>query len=147
MDMRLWSLQPGYLDSKGLVALWREGLLARKVLEGNTRGYKNHPQLERFRAQDDPVGSVESYLRHVWEESCKRGYCFDGSRVGKRGSVIKININQGQLDYEFELLKKKLESRDIGSYSRISMIKSPEAHPIFAVIPGPVEKWEKVRPL
>jgi len=30
--MRLWSLHPRYLDAKGLVALWREGLLAQKVL-------------------------------------------------------------------------------------------------------------------
>lgn len=33
--MRLWSLHPSYLDAVGLVALWREGLLARKVLQGH----------------------------------------------------------------------------------------------------------------
>lgn len=43
--MRLWSLHPQYLDAKGLVALWREGLLAQAVLAGQTRGYKRHPQL------------------------------------------------------------------------------------------------------
>jgi hypothetical protein len=30
--MRIWSLHPKYLDSKGLVALWRESLLAKNVL-------------------------------------------------------------------------------------------------------------------
>ena len=32
--MRLWSLHPCYLDPAGLVAVWREGLLARAVLRG-----------------------------------------------------------------------------------------------------------------
>ena len=32
--MRLWSLSPRYLDVKGLVAVWREGLLADAVLLG-----------------------------------------------------------------------------------------------------------------
>ena len=36
--MRLWSLHPRYLDAKGLVALWREGLLAQAVLKGQTKG-------------------------------------------------------------------------------------------------------------
>ena len=47
--MRLWSVHPKYLDSKGLVALWREALLAKQVLEGGTKGYRNHPQLDRFK--------------------------------------------------------------------------------------------------
>jgi hypothetical protein len=29
---RIWSLHPKYLDARGLVALWREGLLAQAVL-------------------------------------------------------------------------------------------------------------------
>ncbi|MGA2330816.1 MAG: pyrimidine dimer DNA glycosylase/endonuclease V [Syntrophales bacterium] len=48
--MRLWSLHPGYVDARGLVALWREGMLARKVLQHQTKGYKNHLQLHRFSA-------------------------------------------------------------------------------------------------
>ncbi|MEM3714836.1 MAG: pyrimidine dimer DNA glycosylase/endonuclease V [Nitrososphaeria archaeon] len=40
--MRLWSIHPKYLDQKGLVACWREGLLAKKVLLGKVKGYKNH---------------------------------------------------------------------------------------------------------
>jgi hypothetical protein len=43
--MRLWSLHPQYLDPAGLVAVWREGLLARAVFAGQTTGYKHHPQL------------------------------------------------------------------------------------------------------
>ncbi|HKX52383.1 MAG TPA: pyrimidine dimer DNA glycosylase/endonuclease V [Nitrosospira sp.] len=37
--MRLWTLHPRYLDTKGLVAAWREALLAQKVLSGLTSGY------------------------------------------------------------------------------------------------------------
>lgn len=35
--MRLWTLHPKYLDTKGLVALWREALLAQKVLQGKQK--------------------------------------------------------------------------------------------------------------
>ncbi|WP_343214776.1 pyrimidine dimer DNA glycosylase/endonuclease V, partial [Dokdonella sp.] len=41
-NMRLWSLHPRYLDPQGLVALWREALLAKAVLRGETRGYTQH---------------------------------------------------------------------------------------------------------
>lgn len=54
--MRIWSLHPQYLDRQGLTAGWREGLLAQKVLTGTTKGYRNHPQLRRFRAAGDGVG-------------------------------------------------------------------------------------------
>ena len=57
--MRLWSIHPRSLDARGLVALWREGLLARKVLRGRTRGYRHHPQLQRFRDLRDPVAAIE----------------------------------------------------------------------------------------
>jgi hypothetical protein len=34
--MRLWSLHPKHLDRQGLLAVWREGLLAQEVLRGET---------------------------------------------------------------------------------------------------------------
>ena len=46
---------PGISIPQGLVALWREALLARAVLRGKTRGYRHHPQLHRFRASATPV--------------------------------------------------------------------------------------------
>ena len=57
--MRLWSLHPKYLDSKGLVAVWREGLLALEVLKGNTKGYRSHPQLTRFLQEGNPVETMK----------------------------------------------------------------------------------------
>ena len=41
--MRLWSLHPAHLDRQGLIACWREALLAQKVLAGLTTGYRSHP--------------------------------------------------------------------------------------------------------
>ena len=75
--MRLWTLHPRYLDSQGLVALWREALLARAVLRGRTRGYRHHPQLNRFRGAPNPVTCLNAYLRIVYDESVRRGYSFD----------------------------------------------------------------------
>ncbi|HNX99076.1 MAG TPA: pyrimidine dimer DNA glycosylase/endonuclease V, partial [Candidatus Aminicenantes bacterium] len=72
--MRLWSIHPRYLDGRGLVALWREALLARKVLTGRTRGYRHHPQLARFRATADPLGTIDRYLAGVLAEADRRGY-------------------------------------------------------------------------
>ncbi len=78
--MRLWSLHPSYLDAVGLVALWREGLLARKVLQGQTKGYIHHPQLFRFRETGNPIHVLDFYLKTVHDESIRRGYNFDLSK-------------------------------------------------------------------
>jgi len=73
--MRIWSLHPKYLDSKGLVALWRETLLAKHVLEGKTKGYKNHPQLNRFKAMKKPVEVINQYLSEIFIEAINRTSC------------------------------------------------------------------------
>ena len=106
--MRLWSLHPKYLDARGLVALWREGLLARKVLQGLTKGYKHHPQLERFRSQRNSVAAIDRYLLEVHNESIRRGYKFDKKKIGRSIVRVRINVTRGQLMYEFRHLKKKL---------------------------------------
>jgi len=72
--MRLWSLHPRYLDTQGLVALWREALLARAVLRGETKGYRNHPQLDRFRSHAASVSAINTYLARVYDEAVARGY-------------------------------------------------------------------------
>jgi len=59
--MRLWSLHPKYLDAQGLVALWHEALLAKAVLRNETKGYRNHLQLERFRASSMPLLTINSF--------------------------------------------------------------------------------------
>jgi hypothetical protein len=142
--VRLWSLHPSYLDSKGLVALWREGLLARKVLQDQTRGYRHHAQLIRFRAHTNPLAAIEAYLWGVYEESVRRGYHFDGGKLGSKPSEIKLQVTVGQLRYELKHLVHKLKQRDIERYWKIVSVRMPPSHPLFQIVPGKIEKWERV---
>jgi len=144
--MRLWSLHPRYLDCKGLVAAWREGLLAKKVLNGKTGGYKNHPQLRRFQESITPLRFINSYLFEIFKESEKRRYNFDRNKLDPNTIEDKMPVTRGQMEYEFGLLKEKVRKRDLGWHERITCIKRPEPNPVFNVIPGPVENWEKTKP-
>ncbi len=140
--MRLWSLHPSYLDTKGLVALWREALLAKAVLEGNTVGYTNHPQLVRFKKSKNPLTMINQYLYEVLRESEKRGYNFDPTKCKKIDTIEQIPVTQGQVTFEWEHLLKKLKKRDIEQYKRL-VGKNPTVHSIFYVTKGEVELWEK----
>ncbi|MGE5650732.1 MAG: pyrimidine dimer DNA glycosylase/endonuclease V [Bacillota bacterium] len=142
--MRLWSIDPGYLDPMGLVALWREGLLAQKVLLGQTRGYRAHPQLARFRAQPDPVLAIGCYLSAVVAEASRRGYRFDASKVVQSGVLSPVPVRQGQLDYEWEHLLRKLAARSPAVYDTHKAIARPRPHPLFTAVPGGIEEWERV---
>ena len=141
--MRLWSLHPRYLDPQGLVALWREALLARAVLGGNTRGYRNHPQLERFRAQATPRSAISSYLSSVHAEATERGYSFDRSKIGRGRTQALIPVTDGQLQYEWRHLLQKLVVRNPALYEQWRTIAVPDCHPLFRVRVGPVEPWER----
>ncbi len=141
--MRLWSLHPKYLDTKGLVALWREALLAKTVLENKTKkGYKNHPQLTRFKEQSNPVDAIHFYLSIVHNEAASRDYRFDKLKVNWDCVSCQIPVNQGQILYEIGHLKKKLESRDPVKYLDISKIDVFDLHPLFIAREGGIEDWE-----
>ena len=142
--MRLWTLHPRYLDRQGLLALWREGLLARAVLHGQTRGYRHHPQLERFRAQPAPELAIDAYLAAVQEEATARGYRFDRSKLGPQAAVPAIAAAQGQLDLEWQHLLGKLAVRDRLLFERWRHAQ-PACHPLFLLQPGPVAPWERQR--
>jgi hypothetical protein len=142
--VRFWTVHPRYLDTKGLLAAWREGLLAQKVLKGETRGYRNHPQLARFKAQPDPVGAMACYLRSIHEEACARGYNFDGDKIGPRDFVGTVRATRGQLLYEWAHLKSKLRSRDARRHDELHHVEEPEPHPLFEIVEGGVEEWEIV---
>ena len=140
--MRIWSVHPKYLDAKGLVALWRETLLAKNVLEGNTKGYKNHPQLNRFKAEEKPLEAINQYLAEVWDEATRRGYNFDRNKIDFDFQKIKIDVTTGQLQYEFNHLLKKLEQRDPERYKQFEKLKMVDCAEIFDVKEGEIEKWE-----
>ena len=165
--MRIWSLHPSLLDQKGLVACWRETLLAQKVLQGRTSGYRNHPQLERFRAHPHPLAAIGAYLSGVADEADARGYRFNRDLIGTPpaphqatagpdGGLSPIPVTTGQLDLEFRHLMAKLEARDPDRHARLRQALAgvtssgrpegeagPRAHPLFTVVPGPVEGWER----
>ena len=142
--MRIWSLHPRYLDAKGLVALWRETLLAQNVLAGNTKGYKNHPQLNRFKQTRNSLGAIATYLRAIQSEADKRGYNFDKSKINSGSLRRKITVTSGQLDYEYQHLCKKLEVRDTEKLQFLQTVKTLETHPMFEIILGKVEPWEVI---
>lgn len=142
--MRIWSLHPKYLDTKGLLALWRETLLAKKVLEGKTKGYKNHPQLIRFKASNQQINAINFYLKSVWFEADKRNFSFDKSKFLDIAHIEKIDVTTEQLNFEKNHLLKKLKIRDKKKYDEIIDIVNYEPHPLFNLISGEIEPWEKI---
>ena len=141
--MRLWTVHPRYLDSKGLVAAWREALLAQKVLKGGTRGYRQHPQLARFRAHADPLAAIATFLAGLADEAQSRGYHFDATKISKSRLNGQITETSGQLRYEWRHLKKKLRVRAPERNRQLRGITLPEPHPLFQIVPGEVNDWEK----
>ena len=131
--MRLWSLHPCYLDARGVVALWREALLARTVLAYQTKGYRNHPQLERFKAQANPIAAIDCYLQQVYAEVCRRHYHFDAEKIGPKQRCAKISVTKGQLRYEMAHLQTKLKGRDAAQYRKNLIVKVFKPHPLFKV--------------
>lgn len=152
--MRLWSLHPSYLDPRGIVALWREALLAQAVLAGRTKGYRHHPQLERFRRTPDPSGAIRTYLLAVLEEARRRGYSFDERRIdalalsrGAPAEPVPIEVTAGQLDYECRLLAAKLAARDPDALAALDRGSEVRPHPLFRRVAGETEPWERVKTL
>lgn len=132
------------MDPKGLVALWREGLLAQKVLSGNTGGYGNHPQLKRFRETGNPVGAIAVYLRHVADEADIRGYSFDRSRIANKRFNGKITVTSGQVEYEFSHLLGKLKERSPELFKYYKATTKIRLNPVMKNIDGDIETWEKI---
>jgi len=143
--MRLWTLHPQYLDPAGLVALWREALLAQKVLAGETKGYRHHPQLLRFKAFPDPSAILATYLTVIHKEATQRGYAFDISKIELKGSRRQIIETTGQLNYEWQHLKSKLVRRAPHLAVDYAKIIQPLPHPMFRIIEGDVREWERIR--
>lgn len=142
--VRLWSIHPSYLDAKGMVAVWREGLLAQAVLAGRTRGYRHHPQLIRFRERSH---AIAAYLHSIADEAEERGYAFDRSRIDLPRRRLLLAVTTGQLEYEWDHLKRKLRERSPADYRLILATRDPLPHPCFREIPGGVADWEVRTPV
>jgi hypothetical protein len=143
--MRLWTVHPRYLDAAGLVALWRETLLARSVLRNQTKGYRHHPQLRRFRERPRPVACINAYLSIVHAEAVRRGYRFDASKIGRAKDPRIVRETAGQLAYEWQHLMKKLDRRSPALARSLRSVRRPKANPMFRIVPGRIRDWEKGR--
>ena len=141
--MRIWTVHPKYLDRQGLLALWREGLLAQAVLLGKTKGYRHHPQLERFGKHQDPIAAIAMYLTGVQEEATRRGYEFEARKINPRRTEVRIVETRGQLLYEWQHLKAKLSRRSPLLLVQHAEVLQPLPHPLFRIVDGPVRDWEK----
>jgi Pyrimidine dimer DNA glycosylase len=141
--MRLWTLHPRFLDPKGLVAAWREALLAQKVLAGATKGYRHHPQLIRFTAQTDPLAAIATFLAGLADEAQRRGYHFDTAKILPRRFSGRIPETNGQLFHEWNHLKAKLRTRAPQMMGQFRSVQLPEPHPLFRIVPGKVRNWER----
>ncbi len=150
--MRLWTLHPQYLDTPGLLALWREALLARTVIQGKTSGYKNHPQLIRFRQSSDPLDYLEFYLATILEDSLIRGFDFNSSKLKlpsktfSHSKLSRLPVTRDQVNYEWQHLLEKLKLRQPSQFKKLKTLENDQIqiNPLFKIIPGPVESWEKI---
>lgn len=142
--MRLWSLHPSLLDVKGLVAVWREGLLAFQVISGKTKGYTKHPQLQRFQEQENPINAVTAYLHGIVDEAQVRGYSFNRNKLLRLKPVPLISVTVGQIEYERKHLLEKLFIRDRAQYEKVKNATTTEIHTLFSIVPGEVEEWERI---
>ena len=148
--MRMWSLHPSHLDRQGLVAAWREALLAQAVLADRTTGYRHHPQLQRFRDTANPLETIGGYLWGLHGDAVARRYSFNEQKIiaagvpAGIGTGATLTVTQGQLDYEWAHLGEKLAVRDPQRLAALASVARPEPHPAFHVVPGPVAEWEIV---
>jgi hypothetical protein len=169
--MRLWSVHPQYFDRQALTAGWREALLAQAVLITPGRGYSNHPQLERFRAQPMPIDAISRFLTGIVDEADARGYHFArekivgaasgaaaGASIGAAaaagavaavgpvtgGEADQLTVTSGQLLYEWAHLRAKLLRRSPEVAERWAELETPQPHPLFRVVDGPIASWERI---
>jgi hypothetical protein len=142
--MRIWSIHPKYLDWMGLGAQWREGILAQKVVQGLTKGWRNHPQLNRFKEHPEPLKAAGYYLREIYAEASRRGYRYEFSKILEPvDSIEKIHITKGQIEYEYRILMERLRERAPETYVKNLGIVEVIPHPLFTLYDGLPEKWEK----
>ncbi len=143
--MRIWSIHPQYLDTKGLIALWRETLLAQSVLLGKTKGYRNHPQLLRFKEQGCPPQAICNYLHAVCDEADRRTYKFQRSKiVADKKAIAPIEVSSGQVDYEWQHFLSKIANRDNKLLQELKDLQDIEPHPLFLIVDGKVASWERM---
>ena len=72
-----------------------------------------------------------------------RGYRFDATRIDlpePECTGVSLTVTEGQMDLERRHLQAKLAGR---APELLPLPERLEAHPIFRVVPGDVEPWER----
>lgn len=121
--------------------------------------YYNHPQLDRFKTKDGVIiksGTryLSTYLGYILNYANNKRKCnYNNSSISlipfDINQMEKLTITKGQLKYEYDYLQSKLlksnikkcrENNELLIYNSGLQI---EPHPIFTVIDGGIEPWEK----
>jgi hypothetical protein len=89
------------------------------------------------------VTTISAYLWAVHDEATNRGYSFDSSKITRKRQPRTLTVTQGQLDFELGHLKGKLRQRDPGRYRDLRRLREITAHPMFTVVDGEIEPWER----
>ena len=130
--------------------------------------YYNHPQLERFKIENSKEYLIW-YLRDIYLEAKERNYNFNINLINGNLRDItglnKLTVTKGQLGYEFDHLQTKLFKRDRDKFRANeinTLIKDKklwkrklnkgelkfhkiEPYPLFQIIEGDIEQWEKIK--
>lgn len=145
--MRIWSIHPVNLDTKGLCGAWRELLGAIKSCDPSV-GYSRHSQLIRWRNATDSIEMMRNALAHygltLYQEAKRRKYHFNVNKLKPYLIAPKpiLPVNVGQFEYEWEFLRKKCLTRNPDWV----MIKK-EVNPMFVLRDGGIEPWEHIKEL
>ena len=146
--MRIWSLHPQYLDQKGLGGQWEEGIIAQNTLFFQEGKYLNYPVLHRVKAHQEPVAWIGMYLNEILKEAnVNRGYNYNDQLIKQLKPTLPMPVTRGQLYYEWTLLQGRLQKRDPVKMSLNDGvdINNIKANPMFYVIDGDIEDWERVK--
>nr|MDA3929795.1 hypothetical protein [Prolixibacteraceae bacterium] len=100
-------------------------------------------QLERFKTTKNPINTINFYLESIWLEATRRRYNFDKSKFERVLNIEQIDVTSGQLNFEKKHLLTKLKIRDLKKYDEFAGVSDIEIHPLFHLIDGEIESWEK----
>jgi hypothetical protein len=111
---------------------------------GDTRGWRNHPQLDRFKDHSETMDAIGFYPLKIREEASFRGHSYDGSKIRRPiNRVALTSITTGQLLYEFSLLLERTRLRMPAWHEKLREVYDlPKAYPLFEVVEGDVGRWE-----
>ncbi len=130
--MNLLSIHPKYLDKQALISLWREGLTAQKVLNGELTLKKESSLLKRFRQSGNPIKAIGAYLSMIASEGARQGCKLNHEKIiCPNFDSEAIELDSQQIIFEMNFLKDKLKKRDTQKYRELKQLHYIETNPVF----------------